>query len=128
MPNFDWTHAIFTAIGAAIGAITGLVGGTWRVARIEPAIRLELQQDMAIVENDVRNKIDTAEAKLEAKIDEAMHMFGETVSGIREKVNEVERDMIRDFVQKEYFEQIRRENREDFGRMDEKLDKLLARR
>jgi hypothetical protein len=66
--------------------------------------------------------------RIAAKIDEAMQMFGETVGAIREKVNEVERSMIRDFVPNKHFDQMRLESREDIRRINEKLDRLLERR
>jgi len=123
----DWTHIVVGGLSAAVGAVGGLVGGTWRVARIEPNLRLELQKDMAGIENDMRDQVTNVQTHIEQKIDGEMEKFRETVSGIREKVNTVERDVIVNYISSQYFERCRLEAREDFQRIEGKLDRLLER-
>jgi hypothetical protein len=100
--GIDWSHVIYGAIGAFFGGISGLVAGVWRMARFEPKLRKDITQEIAEATHELAEKID----------DETNH-FDETLRGLREKINEVELHIERKFVDKEDFNDFRREWRED---------------
>lgn len=111
--TIDWVHAAIASAAAVFGGLTGLIAGTWRMARIEPAIQLKLQRDLASLENDIRDEIIAVERRIIEKIGEAVHLFDETLKGFRQKINDVEMEMVRHYVAKLDFDDFRKEYRED---------------
>jgi uncharacterized membrane-anchored protein YjiN (DUF445 family) len=128
MADTDWTRIAIEAAGWAASSLAGLLVGVWKGGRRSAQSEHAVEERIAKVENDMKEEVSASEQRIAAKIDEAMQMFGETVGAIREKVNEVERSMIRDFVPNKHFDQMRLESREDIRRINEKLDRLLERR
>lgn len=99
---------------------------TWiiRAARMEPTIRAEI----VAAEQRVEQKIDD-------KIESEMGHFRETLNGIREKINEVEREALprEDF--KEFLRQHRedliadrQERREDFAELKRNIAEIVGRK
>lgn len=133
--NWDWAHAVTATIGAAVGAATSIFTAGLRKGRSEG--RSEEQ-----VKSHVEQSISAAEKRLEMKVDEARRAFDETLRGLREQINKVDKRMsdseldaerrflpredFTDFV-KEYRED-RKEQRDDMKRLLDKLDHPSARR
>lgn len=76
-------------------------------------------------------KIDEVRLELERKIDQetdiAVHDFGETVSAIRAKINEMELWNRDTFVTKATFNLVAAQNRDFWQRFEDKLDRRLDR-
>jgi hypothetical protein len=100
--NIDWLHIIFVVVGGAVGGISGLVAGIWRMARFEPELRRGITQEIA-----------EATHELEERIENETGHFDETLRGLREKINTLELHIERKFVDKEDFNDFRKEWRED---------------
>lgn len=122
--SFDWVHAVIASASSVIGAAAGLMAGTWRMARIEPVLRLEIQRDIASMENDMRDEIGAGERRIAARILESANLFDETLRALRQKINDVEMEMVRGYVSIPNFEVLRREHREDMQRILDRLDDL----
>jgi uncharacterized membrane protein YccC len=113
--GFDWWHALSGMVGAAVGAVSTLLTWIIRAARMEPTIRAEI----VAAEQRVEQKIDD-------KIDEEIGHFRETLTALREKINDVERDSDREFVRKEDFTDFRSEYREDMRDLKNNVARLLG--
>jgi hypothetical protein len=122
--GFDWWHALSGMVGAAVGAGSTLLTWIIKAARMEPTIRAEI----IAAEQRVEQKIDD-------RIDEEMGHFRETLSGIREKINEVEREAMpreefKEFLRqhREDFQAARKENREDFAELKRNVAEIMGRK
>jgi hypothetical protein len=113
--GFDWWHALSGMVGATVGAGSTLLTWIIRAARMEPTIRAEI----VAAEQRVEQKIDD-------KIDQEIGHFRETLSGMREKMNEIEREADREFVRKGDFADFRRENREDMRDLKNNVARILG--
>lgn len=79
--GFDWMHALSGGLGAIVGAGSTLLTWIIRAARMEPSIRAE------IVASEQR-----IEQKVSDKLEEEIGHFRETLDGLRQKINDVEKD------------------------------------
>lgn len=113
--GFSWLHGISSLGSGAVGALLTWV---WRAARIEPQMKL----DIAAAEKRVGIEIQEAERRSEEKVEEMVNHFQEAFNGIRRQIDELAKDSL----PREEFNTSRKENREDFGRLDTKLDRLLT--
>jgi gas vesicle protein len=116
--NVDWLHIIYIAVGGAVGGISGLVAGIWRMARFEPGLRKKITQE-----------IGEATKPLHEKIDNEISHFGETLHGLREKINGVELLItreLREFVSKEDFNSHREELRDDMRELKKNVSAILG--
>ena len=100
--NWEWAHAVAAIIGAIFGAVGGIFVGGYRVGQIEGALQLSIA---------------AGEKRIEAKLEEGVHDFDETLKGLRQKINDVELDTERRFLQKGEFDDFRKEYREDIREM-----------
>lgn len=87
----------------------------------------------------IRAEITAAEKRVEEKIDEKIDLemghFRETLSGIREKINEVERDSMprddfKEFMRqhREDLQKARQETREDFAELKRNIAEMFGKK
>src|SRR5580704_6270501 len=107
MVDLEWAHAIAAVLGAVCGAAGSIFMGGWRLGRIEA--RLE-------------RKITEAEKRIETKLMEEAQVFDETLKGLRQKINDVEKDGLLRYLPKDEFNDFRQEYRQDMARIFDKLD------
>jgi len=100
--NLEWAHLIIGIMGAIGGAAAGIFSGGWRLGKIEGRLALHIQES-----------ISASEKRYEEKMGQATGDFGETLKGLRQKINDVELDTERRFVAKDDFNDFREEYRED---------------
>lgn len=100
--NLEWAHLIIGLLGVIGGAAGGIFAGGWRLGRIESRLKLSFQ-----------NSISDCEKRFEEKVDQATAAFDETLKGLRQKINDVELDAVKNFVAKRDFGEFREEYRED---------------
>lgn len=113
---FEWLHVVIALVFGLGGAVGGLIGGVWRVAHIEQAIR-----------TDFKKCIDETEKQIEGRLNALVDQFRETFTALREKINLVEMQQVRDFVDKDGFDEFRREYREDMRDLKGKVDGIMKR-
>jgi hypothetical protein len=113
--GIDWTHILYIIVGAALGGISGLFAGIWRMARFEPELRREITQEIAEATNEFEHRIEN----------ETGH-FDETLRGLREKINDVELHIERKFVGKEDFNSFREEWRVDMRELKSSIGAILV--
>ena len=111
--GFDWTHGLVGVLSAAVGAISGVVVSVWRVARIEPTIRMDFETSLKAAEQRMGQKIESMESDIDDKVEGLVTQFHDTFSAIRQKINDVEINAERSFVSKRDFDEWRSEYRED---------------
>ncbi len=127
----DWAHA---ATGLGGGAVGTFLTWVWRVARIEPKIALKIKE----AEERLEAKIDDSAAGVKADADEKIRdmtgHFQETLSGMRRQMDDIGKGSLPrgefETFRKEAREDAeiaRRENREDFAKLEAKIDQILAR-
>lgn len=107
------TETSFLAVAAFIVNILVLVvGGTWRLSRMEVALREEITKSKAEVED---------------RQDRFAREFGETVAAVREKIREVELFCRDTFVRRDGFYKVRDELAADIKTLGEKIEARLER-
>jgi hypothetical protein len=119
------------ATGLGGGVVGTFLTWVWRVARIEPQIKL----DIKAAKDEIEGKLEMAEQRAEEKIEKEIGHFRDTLSALREKINEVEKEAVRkedfDDFRKEHrqdFQQLRQENREDFADLKRNVAQILGQR
>ena len=96
--DIQWMHAAAGILGALCGAIGGIFVGGYRVGKIEGKLTLSIAE---------------SEKRIEDKVDIATAAFDETLKGLRQKINDVEKDALLRYLPKEEFNDFRGEYRED---------------
>lgn len=86
---------VIPLISVALNILVALVGLTWGIGRLRDAVQQE-----------VRHEIDTLRNRIDDELDNLGRSFGETISAIREKINQVEIAAYKDFVRNESFREI----------------------
>jgi hypothetical protein len=100
--SLEWAHAFAVILGALLGAgATIFYCGRW-VGRVEERLK-----------TNFRKAIEESEKKIEERVVLAQTSFDETLKGFRQKINDVELDTERRFLQKGEFDDFRKEYRED---------------
>lgn len=113
MVSFEWAHVIIGAVSAVFGATGGLIAGVWRVAHIEQDLRKDFSQELA-----------EAVHELGLKIENSGDQFDETLKGLRQKINDVELDSVRNYVAKPDFDDFRKEYREDMRDLKQSISTI----
>lgn len=115
VPNdpFEWFHAALAAISAVAGSVAGLVSATWRIARIEPRLKLEFSEDLAGVENDLRDQIDQSNRDAAMRNELLVEQFKESFAGLRRQLDDHRLHTEQQFMRKSDFKDFRDEIRED---------------
>jgi len=106
--GFDLWHALSGGIGALVGAGSTLLTWIVKAARMEPSIRAE------IVASEQR-----VEQKVSDKLEEEIGHFRDTLAGLREKINEVEKQGL----PRNEFNDYRRESLAAFERFQDRYFK-----
>lgn len=112
MAGLEWAHAVAAIAGAVIGAVSAIFMGGVRFGRMESRLKLHFQTAIA-----------GCEKQIEAKVEEARKSFDETLKGLRQKINDVELDAEKRFLQKEEFNDFRQEYREDMRELKQLVQK-----
>lgn len=103
----------FLAIAAfVVNLLVLVVGGTWRLSRMEVALREEISK---------------SRAEVEERHDRISREFGETIAAIREKIREVELFCRDTFVRRDGFYKVRDELALDIKTLGEKIEARLER-
>lgn len=113
MVELEWAHFIAGLVGALGGAAGGIFAGGWRLGRVVEGLKLAFKKD-----------IDDSKEEIEEKLEQARTGFDETLKGLRQKINDVELDAERRFLQKDEFNDFRQEYRQDMQRIFDKLDSI----
>lgn len=93
----EWIKAIAPLLSGAIGILVGI----WHAGK--KSGKDEADHDVRINE------------RLEAKVMEATNDFGETLRGLRQKINDVELHAAKTYLEKQDFTDFRKEYREDMS-------------
>src|SRR5262245_23292685 len=102
MADWEWIHAALGVGGFAMGVgSTVFACGRW-VGRAEERLKSEF-----------KTALTESEKRIEEKVDEARTAFDETLRGLRQKVNDVEKDVVAKYLPREEFTDFRKEYRED---------------
>jgi hypothetical protein len=122
--EFAWWIALSGMVGATVGAGSTLLTWIIKAARMKPTIQAEI----IAAEKRVETKIDD-------RIGSEMGHLRETLSGIREKINEVERESLPREEFKEFMRQHREdvkvdreERRQDFAELKRNIAEIMGRK
>lgn len=114
MGDMEWLYRL---AGPVIGALAGLAGGLYGAGRQsaerEQKIKDELRAEMKSIGKDVETQIEKSQGE-----------FGETLHGLRQKINDVELGAERRYLPKDDFKEFRDEYRENTNRIFDKLDQI----
>jgi hypothetical protein len=132
--GFDWAHA-FSAFGGWIGgAITGLITGIWRLARIEPSIRADVDAKFLEIKQHVDDKVAETKAELDDKLEDLVQQFHEAFLGLRQQISNVEKTSVtKDDLNRfrdEYrdnFNRFHDQSREDFAEFKRNISEIIGR-
>lgn len=108
----DLTWIIPTAGFFFTIAITLFAAGRW-VGASEERMKLKIREDITESEKSFRETLESAR-----------HGFDETLKGLRQKINDVENDALKNYLSKNDWNEFRKEFREDMQNILTKLDHL----
>lgn len=111
--TLEWVHVVIALAGVVFGAISGLIAGVWRVARIDQEVR-----------NDLNKRVADAVHEMNQKVELITDQFDETLKGLRQKINDVELATHKYFVSKPEFEDFRKEYREDMRELKQGISEV----
>lgn len=124
--DVELIHLIFAGVPIA----ATVLGGIWGIVKWMAADRQKTREDfdnkLQLVQERLEERVSEAEHGIESKVETALQQMGETMRGVREKINVVELEAERRFMPKESFDDFRREYREDMKRIFDRLDRLPA--
>jgi hypothetical protein len=124
--GFDWGHALSAFGGGAITAIGAAIGWIYRAGAKEPTLRKDFDESLIAAERRVESKIEAAEMKAETKLEELVAQFHDTFSAMRQKITDVEMDVVRNYVAKPDFDEFRKEFRDVFREFREEYREGFA--
>lgn len=90
---------LISAAGLAVIILDRVWGGSWK-----------LSSRLAALEKSVDDAISKTEEKILEKHHEDVKLIGDSMFALREKVNEVEKTMSKDYVDKEFFLEMWKQN------------------
>lgn len=90
---------LISAAGLAVIILDRVWGGSWK-----------LSSRLAALEKSVDDAIGKTEDKILEKHDANVKLIGDSMFALREKVNEVEKTMAKDYVDKDFFLEIWKQN------------------
>lgn len=90
---------LISAAGLAVIILDRVWGGSWK-----------LSSRLAALEKSVDDAIGKTEEKILAKHHEDVKLIGDSMFALREKVNDVEKTMAKDYVDKEFFLEMWKQN------------------
>lgn len=104
-------------VGTFVLTLIGFAGGiVWKLSRVETSLRADIVQ---------------ARDEVEARTDKSIHDVGESLQAIRQKVTDVELDMLRNYIRRDGYYKERAELSSDIkdlgDRIEKRLDKMEAR-
>lgn len=105
MLDIQTISLILTLIGMS-------AGGVWQLSRVESALRKDITH---------------ARDEIEAKLDQEVRHFGETIAAIRQKVADVELYAANNYVRRDGFYKVQEEIKAELAKVVEKLEKRLER-
>ena len=114
MGDMEWFYRL---VGPAMGAIVGLVSGVYSAGRKSA----EREQR---IKDELREEIVLMGSSSDAKINKSKDEFGETLHGLRQKINDVELEAERRYLLKDDFKEFRDEYRENTNRLFDKLEQI----
>jgi hypothetical protein len=124
--NVDLLHLIFAGLSIAATILGGLFGIVKWLAAERQKTREDFDNKLQLVQERLEERVSEAEHGIESKVETALQQMGETMRGVREKINSVELDSERRFMPKGNFDDFRKEYREDMKRIFDRLDRLPA--
>lgn len=135
--GFDWQHALAAVAGSIIGGIASFAAVIYRAGGKEPTIRADFQRYLNEAEHRVDDRIDAAEKRVEAKVEDMTGHFHEYFEGIRRQQDDMRLAVERDFVRKSDLKELREEmrgdlrefrdeNRDDFTELKRNISKILG--
>jgi hypothetical protein len=125
--GFEWFNAIISGISALVGAVSGIIAGTWRVAQIEPRLEKGFQARLSEAELEMRDKIALHEKASMTRTEALVDQFRESFAGMRRQLDEHRLHTEQEFMRKEDFRDFRDEYREDMRELKESMKELAKR-
>lgn len=105
-------------------ALIGMSGGfVWKLSRVETALR----HDIVASENTLRKDFGVSKDEIDKKQDIHSHDFGETITAMREKINQVELYAANTYVRRDGFYKVQEQLTTDIKVLGDKIDKRLER-
>lgn len=123
---FDWMNAAGGMVGGVGGAILTIVAWAYRAGAKEPTLKIFFKEEISALEKRIETKINEAEKRSDEKVEEIVGHFQDTFSAIRQKINDGELRLEREFLRKEDYKTLRKEDRDDFEKFENRFFKELA--
>jgi hypothetical protein len=125
--GFEWFNAFVSGASALVGAVSGIIAGTWRVAQIEPRMQVKMETRLAAIEIEMRDKIAAHEKASMLRTETLVDQFRESFSGMRRQIDENRLRTEQEFLRKEDFRDFRDEYREDMRELKESMKEVAKR-
>ena len=106
----------FVVVSTFVVTLLAFAGGiVWKLSRVETSLRADIVQ---------------ARDEVEARSDKSIHDVGEAMQAIRQKVTDVELDMLKNYIRRDGYYKERAELSSDIkdlgDRIEKRLDKMEA--
>lgn len=95
--------AVLTLLGGFLKAIY------WKIDKVEETVTRKLDKHKEEIDDDlksIRDELNRARTLTDAEFSIVRREFGETLSAIRQKINDVERDALERYVRRDSFDRV----------------------
>jgi hypothetical protein len=101
----------FVVVGTFVLTLLAFAGGiVWKLSRVETSLRADIVQ---------------ARDEVEARSDKSIHDVGESLQAMRQKIADVELDMLKNYVRRDGYYKERAELSTDIKELGDRIEKRL---
>ena len=120
----DWVTPALVITGFILQGYVMTAVVTWKLS----GIIVEVRKDISTLETAVKKEVADNRRELDSAFEQERRAWAETLTAIRERINTVEKDALKNFVRRDSFHELMNQMRAEFNarldRLDMKIDRL----
>jgi|ERR1700748_1300940 len=120
----EWILQVAGSVVGGVGAaVLTIISWAYRAGGKEPELKSFFKEEISAAEKRIEIKIGEAEKRSDQKVTELVGHFSDTFSALRQKINDGELRLEREFLRKEDYKALRQEDRADFAQFEKRIFK-----